>query len=98
MSVFIGRKSDMGYQFLTGNLIGYNQHNKWFGDVIGATPDGRHAGDQLSYGISQNFGRDREGITALLASVARMNAYPMFCGATVTNVMILLLKTVRRSL
>ncbi len=84
---FIGRKSDMGYQFLTGNLIGYNQHNKWFGDVIGATPDGRHAGDQLSYGISQNFGRDREGITALLASVARMNAYPMFCGATVTNVM-----------
>jgi len=81
------RISDMGYHFLTGNLIGYNQHNKWFGDHIGATPDGRYAGDQISYGISQNLGRDREGITALLSSVARMNSYPVFCGATVTNVM-----------
>jgi len=84
----LSRTSDMGYHFFTGNLIGYNQHNKWFGDNIGATPDGRFAGEQVSYGISQNFGRDREGLTSLLASVARMNAYSVFCGSTVTNVML----------
>lgn len=81
------RRSDMGYRYFTGNLIGYNQHHKWFGEYISATPDGRHSGDAVSYGISQNFGRDREGITALLASIAKMNENTVFCGSTVTNVM-----------
>ncbi len=42
----------------------------------------------ISYGISQNDGRDREGITALLSSVAKLNAHSVFCGQTVTNVLV----------
>lgn len=86
---FKGRKSDLGYSFLMGNLIGYNQHNKWFGDMVSATPDGRYNGDTLSFGIGQNNGRDREGLTALLKSVAKLcKNNPILCGATVTNVLL----------
>ncbi len=82
------KKSDMGYHYLTGNLIGYNQHHKWFGDVTRATPEGRFDGDMLSYGIGQNDGKDREGMTALLASVAKLNQHSVLCGSTVTNVLL----------
>ncbi len=85
---FRDKKSDLGYSFLTGNLIGYNQHNKWFGDGTLATPDGRTNGYMLNYGITQSEGKDREGLTALLASVAKLNAYSIFCGSTVTNVLL----------
>ncbi len=82
------KESDMGYKFFHGNLIGYNQHHKWFGDVTKATPDGRYDGDMISYGIGQNEGRDREGLTSLLSSVAKLNAHLCFCGSTVTNVLV----------
>lgn len=82
------KKTDMGYNYMIGNLIGYNQHHKWFGDATKATPDGRYDGDMISFGISQNDGKDREGLTALLSSVAKLNAHSIFCGQTVTNVLI----------
>ncbi len=82
------KKSDMGYKFMHGNLIGYNQHHKWFGDVTKATPDGRYDKDMISYGIGQNDGRDRNGLTALLSSIAKVNEQIIFCGATVTNVLV----------
>ena len=45
----------------------------YFGSVIGATPDGRHAGKPLSEGISPVQGADRHGPTAVLRSVAKMD-------------------------
>ena len=43
-----------------------------FGAYVGATPDGRRAGDPLAYSLSAHQGRDVEGITALLNSLARL--------------------------
>ena len=73
---------------MIGNLIGYNQYHKWYGEVTKATPDGRYDGDMISYGIGQGEGKDRDGITALLSSVAKLNSHSIFCGSTVTNVLL----------
>lgn len=86
---FKDKKSDFGYRYLVGNLIGYNQHNKWFGEATKATPDGRHNGDIISFGLGQSEGKDREGLSALLWSVAKLNINnPILCGDTVTNVLL----------
>jgi len=45
----------------------------YFGAVIGATPDGRKAGTLLSEGISLVQGADRQGPTAVLKSVAKID-------------------------
>ncbi|MBN1668847.1 MAG: glycyl radical protein [Anaerolineales bacterium] len=45
----------------------------YFGSVTGATPDGRHAGQPLSEGVSPVQGADRHGPTAVLRSVAKMD-------------------------
>ncbi len=45
----------------------------YFGSVIGATPDGRKAGQPLSEGVSPVQGADRCGPTAVLKSVAKMD-------------------------
>jgi pyruvate formate-lyase/glycerol dehydratase family glycyl radical enzyme len=44
-----------------------------FGLMVGATPDGRHAGQPLSQGISPAHGRDRSGPTAALKSAAKLD-------------------------
>jgi len=44
-----------------------------FGLMVGATPDGRHAGETLSQGISPAHGRDRSGPTAGLKSAAKVD-------------------------
>jgi pyruvate formate-lyase/glycerol dehydratase family glycyl radical enzyme len=44
-----------------------------FGQVTGATPDGRQAGTPLSEGISPVQGMDRRGPTAVLLSAAKMD-------------------------
>lgn len=74
-----------GKHYLIGNLIGYNEHHKWFGEHIKATPDGRCAGDPLSFGIGQTEGKDREGLTAFFASVAQCDPHHLLGGPTVTN-------------
>ena len=79
------RKNVFGYQWLVGDLLGYNEHHKWFGSKTMATPDGRHDGDLIKFGIGQSEGRDREGLTALLNSVAKADPYAISCGSTVTN-------------
>lgn len=83
---FAGRTNLFGKRFLLGNLTGYNQHYTWFGANTKATPDGRRAGEPLSLGISQSGGKDREGLSALLKSVARFDSHGIFCGPSVTNV------------
>ncbi len=44
-----------------------------FGLMVGATPDGRRAGQPLSQGVSPAHGRDRSGPTAALRSVAKLD-------------------------
>jgi pyruvate-formate lyase len=43
-----------------------------FGKTVGATPDGRRAGEPLAYSLSAHQGRDERGLTAMLHSLARM--------------------------
>ncbi len=45
----------------------------YFGSVTGATPDGRHAGQPLSEGISPVQGADRRGPTAVIKSASKMD-------------------------
>ncbi len=75
-------------KLLFGNLIGYNQHHKFFGDHTKATPDGRFDGDMISFGIGQSEGKDRNGLTALLSSVAKCDPYSILTGPSVTNILL----------
>ena len=68
-----------------GNLTGYNPHYAMFGHLTMATPDGRHAGDPFGVGSGQNDGKDREGIPALLHSVATMTPSLIMNGGSVFN-------------
>jgi formate C-acetyltransferase len=54
------------------NLLPTTVH-VYFGSVIGATPDGRRAGEPLSEGVSPVQGADRRGPTAVIKSVAKMD-------------------------
>jgi formate C-acetyltransferase len=45
----------------------------YFGKVVGATPDGRKAGEPLSEGVSPVQGADRKGPTAVIKSVSRID-------------------------
>ena len=75
-----------GYHFLVGDILGYNEHHRWFGDKTLATPDGRHAGEMLKFCIGQSEGRDRNGLTALLNSIAGMDPNGIACGSTACNI------------
>ena len=83
---FKNRKNAFGYPCLLGDLLGYNEHHKWFGEKTRATPDGRYAGDLLKFGIGQSEGRDRQGLSALLNSLATLDREAIACGSTVTNI------------
>ena len=86
---FLKDKTNLyGYHWLIGDLIGYNPHHKWFGEKMEATPDGRHKGDSLKFGLGQSEGKDRNGLTALLNSIAIVDPNAIGCGSTVTNLMI----------
>ncbi len=55
----------------------------YFGSLTGATPDGRHAGQPLSEGISPVQGADRLGPTAVIKSAAKMDH--LKAGGTLLN-------------
>jgi formate C-acetyltransferase len=55
----------------------------YFGSVTGALPDGRHAGQPVSEGVSPVQGADRHGPTAVLTSVAKMDHWRT--GGTLLN-------------
>ena len=80
------KKNIFGYQILVGDLMGYNIHHKWFGEVTLATPDGRRDGEMLKFGFGQSGGYDREGLSALLNSIAKADPHGIRCGSTVTNI------------
>ena len=80
------KRSVFGHKYLVGNLIGYNEHQKWFGANTAATPDGRRAGDAFKFGLGQSGGHDREGLSALLNAVAACDPHHILNGPTVTNI------------
>lgn len=65
-----GRRNTKGGEYHI-NLLPTTVH-VYFGSVVGATADGRHAGQPLSEGVSPVQGADRHGPTATLRSVAKM--------------------------
>lgn len=84
---FLKDKTNLfGYHWLIGDLTGYNPHFKWFGEKTKATPDGRFNGEPLKFGLGQSGGRDREGLSALLNSIAKIDPSGIGCGSTVTNI------------
>ena len=46
--------------------------NIQFGKSLGATPDGRRAGEPLAYSLSAHQGRDEHGLTAMINSLAKL--------------------------
>lgn len=46
--------------------------NIGFGSALGATPDGRRAGEPIAYSLSAQQGRDEAGATAMLRSLAKL--------------------------
>jgi pyruvate-formate lyase len=66
-----GRRNTKGGRYAV-NLLPTTVH-VYFGSVMGASPDGRRAGEALSEGISPVQGADRLGPTAVIKSVAKMD-------------------------
>ncbi|MBR5308149.1 MAG: hypothetical protein IKU43_05210 [Clostridia bacterium] len=83
-----GRKDKFGNSILFGTLTGYNPHYAWFGKKTKATPDGRFDGEPFMVGVGQSRGKDREGLTALLTSVAGVDKFGILCGPFVCNVLL----------
>jgi pyruvate formate-lyase/glycerol dehydratase family glycyl radical enzyme len=54
------------------NLLPTTVH-VYFGKLVGATPDGRRAGEPLSEGVSPVQGADRKGPTAVIKSAAKID-------------------------
>ncbi len=61
-TAFVG-ELDIRYVTITAHIP--------FGAILGATPDGRRAGEPVSEGVSPSQGADRAGPTASLMSIAR---------------------------
>lgn len=71
--------------YILGTTAGGENLHVEFGRVTGATPDGRKAGEPVADSIGAAQGRDRNGVTALLASVATL-PHRLLPTATTLNV------------
>jgi len=76
-----GRPNTKGGEYRV-NLLPTTVHI-YFGQVTGATPDGRNAGAPLSDGISPSHGADTNGPTAVIKSVAKIDHWKT--GGTLLN-------------
>jgi len=78
----------LGYRTASGGrfwpLMAANVQNGSAGLEVGATPDGRLAGEPVSDAASPSFGRDRHGPTAVVRSIARVD-YSLAPGGKVVN-------------
>jgi formate C-acetyltransferase len=74
-----------GGEYVLGTTAGGENMHIEFGRVTGATPDGRMAGDSLADSLGAAQGRDRQGVTALLNSVAKL-PHSLLPTATTLNV------------
>ncbi len=69
---------------IVGSFVGATHPNIIMGKLTRATPDGRFDGEEFTMGVSQSQGKDKNGITALLKSIAKLD-YSKFCGCLVSN-------------
>jgi len=65
-----GFRSTLGGRFFV-HLFSF-RCNIEFGRSLGATPDGRRAGEPLAYSLSAQQGRDQKGVSAMMQSLARL--------------------------
>ncbi len=70
-SLIDGRPNAKGGHYRI-NLLPTTVHI-YFGKAVGATPDGRRAGEPLSEGVSPVQGADRKGPTAVIKSAAKID-------------------------
>ncbi len=70
---------------IVGSFVGATHPNIVMGKLTKATPDGRFNGEEFTMGVSQSHGKDKNGITALLKSIAKLD-YSKFCGCLVSNI------------
>jgi len=82
------QKTVFGNPLIFGTLAGYNPHFGEYGKRTAATPDGRYAGDTFMVGTGQSNGKDRNGLLALMQSVAQMDPIGVMTGPVVINLMI----------
>jgi formate C-acetyltransferase len=79
----------MKYKPFRGNVFGLSLQgltaNVPEGEVTGATPDGRLSGEPLADNASPHPGTDRNGITATLKSVAKID-HSLFINGNILNV------------
>ena len=74
-----------GGEYVLGTTAGGENMHIEFGRVTGATPDGRADGETMADSLGAAQGRDREGVTALLNSVAKL-PHELLPTATTLNV------------
>ncbi len=74
-----------GGQYILGTLAGYENAHSHFGSRTGATPDGRKAGESFANSLAAAAGRDHNGPTAMLNSIAKM-PHHLLPTSTVTNI------------
>jgi len=74
-----------GGEYILGTTAGGENMHIEFGRVTGATPDGRKEGETLADSLGAAQGRDRQGVTALLNSVAKL-PHQILPTATTLNV------------
>jgi pyruvate formate-lyase/glycerol dehydratase family glycyl radical enzyme len=74
-----------GGEYVLGTTAGGENMHIEFGRLTGATPDGRMDGDPLADSLGAAQGRDRQGVTALLNSVAKL-PHSLLPTATTLNV------------
>jgi pyruvate formate-lyase/glycerol dehydratase family glycyl radical enzyme len=74
-----------GGEYILGTTAGGENMHVEFGRVTGATPDGRKSGSPFADSIGAAQGRDRQGITSTLNSVAKL-PHKLLPTATTLNV------------
>lgn len=74
-----------GGRYTLGTLAGYENAHAEFGRQTGATLDGRRAGEPFAASLGPVAGRDRQGLTAMLNSVAAL-PHELLPTSTVVNV------------
>ncbi len=70
---------------IVGSFVGATHPNIIMGKLTRATPDGRYNGEEFTMGVSQSQCKDKNGVTALLKSIAKLD-YSKFCGCLVSNI------------
>ncbi len=80
-----GRRDYFGQPLLFGNHTGYNDNATKFGRLTGAMPDGRRAGDFLSFGSGPSAGHGSDAATSILLAAAQMDPEGVMCGTSILN-------------